>query len=53
MEAEEKKITVEEAKKAIQEEQQERIKGFNEEYLSLCKKYNCEIVQNGLVVIAR
>lgn len=47
------KISLEEAQKAIQQEKEKRGNAFIAEYNSLCKKYNCEIVQMGLTVNAR
>lgn len=50
---EENVISIEEAKKVIEQEKQQRGNAFLEEYKALCAKHNCEIQINGLIIVAK
>lgn len=48
-----KVISLTQAQNIIQQEKEQRGAAFIKEYQMLCAKYNCEIVQQGLTVVAK
>lgn len=48
-----KVISIEDAKATIEAEKKQRVELFIEEYKTLCDKYQCEIFNQGLVVIPK
>ena len=48
-----KVISLVEAQKTIQQEKEQRAAKFIKEYQTLCAKYQCEIVQQGMTVVAK
>ena len=44
-------VSIDEAKKLIETEKQERAKAFAEELRALCEKYKCELHASGVQII--
>lgn len=45
--------SVDDAKKLLAEEKENRAKVFAEELKALCEKHQCDLQQSGIVIVAR
>ena len=46
-------ISIEEAKKAIEKEKQQRAADFKDELQKLCEKHNCDLQVGGILIIPK